>query len=136
MTTTTTRKRGRTSSAPHSRSRNRKQTHRRATHGRVAQDPVRELWLAGLGVAASTGETAGRVIDTLVERGRREEPKLKAEAKRMVAETRAKAEELGSAVGRSAKRMLDEASRRLGVEDRRRPKNLLHRLGDLAEAIL
>jgi polyhydroxyalkanoate synthesis regulator phasin len=140
MSTQTSRKRARKPAPPRAR---RKSTGGRArrtsTRGRVAQDPVRELWLAGLGAAATTGEVAGRALDLLVERGREREPQLRAETERVVAEARAKAVELGGAVERRARKVIDQviedASRRLGIEKGSR-KNLLHRLGDLAEAIL
>jgi polyhydroxyalkanoate synthesis regulator phasin len=99
----------------------------------------RKLWLAGLGAAASALEGAAGVFDALVAKGRAHEPQAKAIASRVLKEARAKADDLGELAvdaAASGKRRLNRALDRIGAAGAARPKNLLHRLGDLAEAIL
>ena len=100
---------------------------------------LRELWLAGLGAAAVTGEAATGLVDALVATGREAEPRVKASAERAVAslrrETRRVATKVADDLGTRAKGAVESAFVRLGVAPRK-SKNVLHRLGDLAEAIL
>jgi len=97
---------------------------------------LRELWLAGLGAVAATGEAAGEIVETLVEKGRETEPKLSSRAEDLIEETRTRATRIAQEVGERANEAFDGAMRRLGVSERKQSKNVLHRLGDLAEAIL
>jgi polyhydroxyalkanoate synthesis regulator phasin len=126
MTTVQTRRAGRGAAQ--------KKTAHRARRAQAA--PLRELWLAGLGAAAATGEAASDVVDLLVEKGRTAEPRVAAAAARALAAARARAGEVADELGERAQDALRETLDRLGVERRPRSKNLLHRLGDLAEAIL
>jgi len=99
-------------------------------------DPLRELWLAGLGAVAATGETAAEAFDTLVARGRRLEPTVVAAAERTAREARGAVEELAAEASRRSKKLVDEALDRIGAHRAPRSKNILHRLGDIAEALL
>lgn len=103
----------------------------------------RSLWLAGLGLAVAAVEGATGVFETLVAKGRVQQPEARAAAERMLVAARRQAAELGELAAdaaRKGKRQLDGtlegAMDRLGVDRRPRSKNLLHRLGDLADAML
>ena len=99
----------------------------------------RTLWLAGLGAAVSALEGAAGAFEALVEKGRHQEPRAKAVADRVLSGARAQADGLGElarGAARRGRRELDQALARIGAGATARPKNLLHRLGDLAEAIL
>lgn len=124
-----------------------KKTTKRAPRARTAQRrapalpatagaDLRQLWLAGLGAVVTTSETAVELIDTLVARGRRQEPKTRAAAQRIVRDARQTIEGLASETGRRSRVALEDAMERLGVEKQPRSKNILHRLGDIAEALL
>lgn len=102
----------------------------------TAVETGRSVWLAGLGLGVSVVEGASEAFDALVARGRRQEPKTMAAARKAVKDVRRTAGELADEAARASKRKIDEALDALGVESNPRPKNLLHRLGDLAEAIL
>lgn len=102
----------------------------------VDATPLRELWLAGLGAAAATGEAANDFVDVLVRKGRETEPRVVATVERAYASARKSAVRTADEIGARAKGAVDEAFLRLGVDARPRTKNVLHRLGDLAEAIL
>ncbi|HSM12628.1 MAG TPA: phasin family protein [Thermoanaerobaculia bacterium] len=104
--------------------------------GESAVETGRSVWLAGLGLGVSVAESAGEAFDALVARGRKQEPKTMAAARRVVKDARRTAGDLADEAARVSKRKIDEALDALGVESNPRPKNLLHRLGDLAEAIL
>jgi len=97
---------------------------------------LRQLWLAGLGAMATTGEAAASMVEALVARGRTQEPKTRAAAAKAVREARRSVEVLANEAGRRSRMAIDEAMNRLGVDERPRSKNILHRLGDLAEAML
>ena len=97
---------------------------------------LREVWLAGLGAAAATSEAATGLFDLLVEKGKEAEPRVAAAAESTVAGAREKATRAAEEVGATAKTAVESAMRQLGVSARARNKNLFHRLGDLAEAIL
>jgi hypothetical protein len=114
----------------------RKRAARRSRPSISPTDPLREFWLAGLGVVAATGETAGDAFDLLVARGRRVQPRLMAAAERQLRDARGRVDEIAAEAGRQSKRALDEALEKLGAETRPREKNILHRRGDLAEALL
>jgi polyhydroxyalkanoate synthesis regulator phasin len=110
-----------------------------ARRGAVDAPSLRELWLAGLGAAAVTGEAANDLVEALVAKGREAEPRVKASAERAATvlrrETRRVANQVAEDLGARAKRTVQGALERLGVAPRK-SKNVLHRLGDLAEAIL
>lgn len=97
---------------------------------------LRQVWLAGLGALATTGETATVVFDELVARGRKQEPATRAAAERVVREARGAVESAAAEAGRRSKQLMDEAITRLGVKAQPRSRNILHRLGDFAEALL
>ncbi len=101
----------------------------------AASDPMRQLWLAALGAASGVGEAAERLVETLVERGREREPLARARAAETAEQLRGIATRLAAEAERRCRGAIDAARRSLGVVERRRPKNVLHRLGDLAEAI-
>ncbi len=104
--------------------------------GSAALASGRNLWLAGLGLAGSTLETATDAFDVLVRKGRQEEPKARAAANKALRSARKRATELVADATHISKRKLDEALEALGVDHRPRQKNLFHRLGDLTEALL
>jgi len=104
--------------------------------GESARETTRSLWLAGLGLAATTMETAEGAFGALVARGKQREPKTLTAAKKVIREARRTANDLATDAARASKKKLDEALDAFGVDQRARPKNLFHRLGDLAEAIL
>ena len=67
------------------------------------------------------------------------EPQAKAVADRVLRQARAKADDLGALAQGAAtngRQKLGRALDRIGAGRVSRPKNLLHRLGDLADAIL
>jgi hypothetical protein len=101
----------------------------------------RSLWLAGLGLAAVAVESATGVFDALVAKGRVHQPAARAAAERAAVAVRRQAEALGELAADAAR----DGQRRLrgaldllplGADRSPRPKNLLHRLGDLADAML
>jgi hypothetical protein len=102
----------------------------------AALETGRTLWLAGLGLAGSAYQAATRTFDALVARGRREEPRTRAAAQRVVRQVRTRANDLATDATRLSKRKLGQALDALGVDQSPRPKNLFHRLGDLTEALL
>ena len=104
--------------------------------GDAAVEQGRALWLAGLGLAGTAVETAVDAFDLLVARGRREEPRTRAAAHRVVRRVRTHAGDLAADATRRSKRKLDQVLDALGVDSSPRPKNLFHRLGDLTEALL
>ncbi len=97
---------------------------------------ARSLWLAGLGAAGVVLETATGAFDALVERGRRAEPRAIAAAHQAGRDARRAAGELAGSAARASRRQIDNVLDAVGIDNRPRRKNLLHRLGDLAEAIL
>jgi polyhydroxyalkanoate synthesis regulator phasin len=104
--------------------------------GSAAMDSGRKLWLAGLGLAGSTFETATDAFEALVRKGRVEEPKAKAAANKALRGARKRATELVADATHMSKQKINEALDALGVDNRPRQKNLFHRLGDLTEALL
>jgi len=94
------------------------------------------MWLAGLGAVAAAGETTNDLLDELVRRGKLREPKVKASARGWVRDVRKGAEGLANDALDATRQAIDRAAKSLGVEERPRNKNILHRLGDLAEALL
>lgn len=102
----------------------------------AAVETGRTLWLAGLGLAGAAYQAATETFDALVARGRREEPKTRAAAQRVVRQVRTRATGLANDASRLSKRKLDQALDALGVDKSPRPKNVFHRLGDLTEALL
>jgi polyhydroxyalkanoate synthesis regulator phasin len=98
--------------------------------------PLEQLWLAGLGALAATGEAASSTVETLIARGRKREPQAIRAVDRAVRQARGRVEKLANAAGRRTKEFLDDAIEQLGVREQPRSKNILHRLGDLAEALL
>ena len=104
--------------------------------GTAAYSTGRDLWLAGLGLAGTAYEFAGDTFDTLVKKGRQQEPKTLAAAKGALRQARTKAARVANGATELSKKKLTEALDALGVENRPRQKNLFHRLGDLTEALL
>lgn len=113
-----------------------KKAHRKTHVNHAELTPLREVWLAGLGAAAATGEAANELVDILVAKGRQTEPRLVASADRALAFAKKNAVQAADELRTRAKDAVDGALHRLGVNARPRTKNVLHRLGDLAEAIL
>jgi polyhydroxyalkanoate synthesis regulator phasin len=109
---------------------------RRAPAKAAEAQPLRDLWLAGLGAMATAGESANDFVDVLVRKGREREPRVRAAAARLVKNVQKNATGIASEAERRTREAVDGAFERLGVGSRPRQKNLLHRLGDLAEAIL
>src|SRR5690606_31118370 len=104
--------------------------------GETVFEAGRSIWLAGLGLAGSAVETASDTFDALVARGRRQEPKSIAAAEQVAREGRQRAHTLAGDAAKYSKKQLAGAFEALGVDNRPRQKNLFHRLGDFAEAIL
>jgi hypothetical protein len=104
--------------------------------GETVFETGRSFWLAGLGLAGSAVETASETFDALVARGRRQEPKSIAAAEQVVREVRQRANTLAGEAAKYSRKQLAGAFEALGVDNRPRQKNLFHRLGDFAEAIL
>jgi hypothetical protein len=104
--------------------------------GETALETGRSLWLAGLGLAGTAMETATDTFDALVARGRQQEPKTVAAAEKVVRDARRRANAVVGEAARVSKQGVESALEALGVDARPRQKNLFHRLGDLAEAIL
>jgi polyhydroxyalkanoate synthesis regulator phasin len=102
----------------------------------IETTPLRELWLAGLGAAAATGEATTDFVDLLVAKGKQAEPRVVATADRALAMARKSAQSATNELRSRAKVAVEGALDRIGVNARPRTKNVLHRLGDLAEAIL
>jgi hypothetical protein len=115
-------------------------TARRAPHRPTHAPALRELWLAGLGTAAAAGEAADGLVDRLVAKGRETEPRVRARAGRAAATLKREAGRVAATIadelGTRAKSAVEGAFDRLGVAPKKRAKNILHRLGDLADAIL
>lgn len=102
----------------------------------VPETQLRQVWLAGLGALATTGETANGLFDDLVARGRKQEPATRAAAEKVVREARGVVESVAAQAGRRSKELVNGAIARLGVKEQPRARNILHRLGDFAEALL
>jgi hypothetical protein len=100
------------------------------------ESQARQVWLAGLGAMATTSETASAWLDFLVARGRKREPAAIAMAQKAARDTRRAVEDLAAEAGRRSLRLFDDAIERLGVQPQPRSRNILHRLGDVAEALL
>jgi len=113
----------------------RKQTRKTRTTA-ATPDSLRDVYLAGLGAVATAGEGAQLAFDALVARGRETEPRLTAAARRSLREARGAVEDLASKAGKRSLELVDEALEKIGRGTPRREKNILHRLGDLAEALL
>jgi poly(hydroxyalkanoate) granule-associated protein len=109
---------------------------RRAPAKATEMQQLRNVWLAGLGALATAGESANALVDVLIAKGKQREPRARAAAARLVKRAQATADELASETQRRTRQAVDGAFERLGVAGKPRQKNLLHRLGDLAEAIL
>jgi polyhydroxyalkanoate synthesis regulator phasin len=109
---------------------------RLAGAGSAAIGKGRDLWLAGLGLAGTVYEVATDTFDSLVSRGRKQEPKTLAAARGALRQARARATNVAGDATALSKKKLNEALDALGVENRPRQKNLFHRLGDLTEALL
>lgn len=104
--------------------------------GELAIETGRSLWLAGLGLTGAAIETVSDTFDTLVAKGRQQEPKTVAAAEKVVRDARRRANEVVGEAARVSKQGVESALEALGVDSRPRQKNVFHRLGDLAEAIL
>ncbi|MGD0200940.1 MAG: phasin family protein [Bryobacteraceae bacterium] len=70
---------------------------------------LHDLWLASLGVAAVTAEQAGRLLGTLVRKGREVEPRMAEhgrhaanDARKLVADMAAELQDLREKIGRAA----------------------------------
>jgi hypothetical protein len=107
-----------------------------AEAGERALETGRSLWLAGLGLAGTAMETATDAFDALVAKGRQQEPKTVAAAEKVVRDARRRANAVVGEAARVSKQGVETALEALGVDNRPRQKNVFHRLGDLAEAIL
>lgn len=97
---------------------------------------LRQVWLAGLGALATTSETANGLFDELVARGRKQEPATRAAAEKVVREARGVVEGVAAEASKRSKELVHDAMSRLGVKEQPRSRNILHRLGDVAEALL
>jgi polyhydroxyalkanoate synthesis regulator phasin len=113
-----------------------RRTPRRAPAKLTEAQQVRTFWLAGLGAIATAGEAAADFVDVLVKKGREREPRVRAAASRLVKNAQKNASGIATVAERRTREVVDGAFERLGVGSKPRQKNLLHRLGDLAEAIL
>jgi len=102
----------------------------------VPESQLRQVWLAGLGAVAATQETAVGIVDLLVARGKRQEPATIAAAEKAVREARGAVVGIAREATQRSKKLVDGAIDRLGATTKPREKNILHRLGDLAEALL
>ena len=109
---------------------------RRMSPRPAIESQARQVWLAGLGAMATTSETASAWLDFLVARGRKREPAAIAMAQKAARDTRRAVEDLAAEAGRRSLRLFDDAIERLGVQPQSRSRNILHRLGDVAEALL
>ena len=108
---------------------------RPTTRTAAVDSQVRRFWLAGLGAVATTGETAVELLDELVARGKKREPATVAAAEKAVRDARRAVESLAAETGRRSMRLVDDAIDRLGIKAQPRRRNILHRLGDVAEAL-
>ena len=109
----------------------------RRTAAKPAEMPtLHNLVLAGLGAVVTAGEAANGVVDLLVAKGKQREPRARAAVARLVKRAQAKADGIAAETQLRARKVVDSAFERLGVGGKPRQKNLLHRLGDFAEAIL
>ena len=109
---------------------------RRAPVKPVEMQPLHSVWLAGLGAVVTAGEAANEVVDLLIKKGKEREPRARAAVARLVKRAQATADEVATETQRQTRKIVDVAFERLGVGGKPRQKNLLHRLGDVAEAIL
>ena len=109
---------------------------RRASAKPAEMQPLHDIWLAGLGAVRTAGEAANGVVDMLIAKGKKREPRARAAVARLVKSAQATADEIASETQRQTRKIVDGAFERLGVGGKPRQKNLLHRLGDFAEAIL
>lgn len=109
---------------------------RPASRAAAAESQMRQIWWAGLGAVAATGETATELVDELIARGKKREPALVAAAERSLRDARRTVEKLASEAGKRSMRLFDETIEQLGVKPQPRSRNILHRLGDVAEALL
>jgi polyhydroxyalkanoate synthesis regulator phasin len=100
------------------------------------ESQLRQVWLAGLGAVAATTETAAGLVDELIARGRRQEPATRAAAEQAVRTARGVVEGVATEAGRRSQQLVKDAMSRLGVKAQPRSRNILHRLGDVAEALL
>jgi len=92
--------------------------------------------LAGLGAVVTAGEAANGMVDMLIAKGKQREPRARAAVARLVKDAQAKADGIAAETQLQARKIVEGAFERLGVGGKPRQKNLLHRLGDFAEAIL
>jgi hypothetical protein len=81
----------------------------------AAVETGRTIWLAGLGLAGAAYQAATETFDALVARGRREEPKTRAAAQRVVRQVRTRATGLANDASRLSKRKLGQALDALGL---------------------
>lgn len=114
----------------------RRRAPRRAPVKPAEAQQLRNVWLAGLGAVSAAGEKAADFVDALVEKGKEREPRVRAAAARLVKNAQKNATGIATQAERRTRELVDGAFERLGVGSKPRQKNLLHRLGDLAEAIL
>ncbi len=109
---------------------------RRAAVKPAEAQQFRNVWLAGLGALATAGDAANDLVDALIKKGREREPRVRAAAARLVKNVEKNATGIATEAQRRTRKVVDDAFERLGVGSQPRQKNLLHRLGDFAEAIL
>ncbi|MCM2270420.1 MAG: phasin family protein [Thermoanaerobaculia bacterium] len=100
------------------------------------ESQLRQVWLAGLGAVVTAGETANGLVDELIVRGRKQEPATRAAAEKAVRAARGAVEGVAAEAGRRSQQLVKETMSRLGVKEQPRSRNILHRLGDFAEALL
>ena len=97
---------------------------------------LHNIVLAGLGAVVTAGEAANGVVDMLIAKGKQREPRARAAVARLVKDAQAKADGIAAETQLQARKIVEGAFERLGVGGKPRQKNLLHRLGDFAVAIL
>lgn len=105
------------------------------TLGLDALSAGRQVWLAGLGLAVTVGETVSDTFDSLVAKGRRSGLAPVAEAEKALASARRRASRLETKVEKAVESRLGALLGRLGVPTRSEVQELTRRVENLAQSL-
>ncbi len=105
------------------------------TLGGDALSAGRQVWLAGLGLAVTVGETVSDTFDSLVAKGRRSGLAPVAEAEKALASARRRASRLETKVEKAVESRLGALLGRLGVPTRSEVQELTRRVENLAQSL-
>jgi poly(hydroxyalkanoate) granule-associated protein len=105
------------------------------TLGLDALSAGRQVWLAGLGLAVTVGETVTETFDSLVAKGRRSGLAPVEEAEKALASARRRASRLETKVEKAVESRLGALLGRLGVPTRSEVQELTRRVENLAQSL-